>query len=129
MSRVEAIQLPSENWNIMNQKPNKAHTATLNRIAQRYGATPNPQGRPFDIQADGLTIEVETTATIDAGLQKLRHLPGRVYIAVTNKEAIRAALRMTEGTRVGVMDPKGDVLRESEAVADHAARSPLDFQP
>jgi hypothetical protein len=91
---------------------NKAHTATANRIAQRLGTRYNP-GPGFDIQTDELTIEVETTATVHEGIERLREKPGKVYVALTNKDGVREALRIASGTRVGVMDPQGTIIRES----------------
>ena len=92
--------------------PNKAHTATGRRIAKRYKATYN-EGDGIDIHADGIMIEVETTATIEEGVQRLTKHQGRVFVAVTNKEGIAEALRLTQGTSVGVMDPRGNIVKES----------------
>ena len=91
---------------------NKAHTATVNRIAHRYGIRPTPDG-PFDLQTENLIIEVETSASLDQAIEKLQQQTGPVYIAVTNKEGLHLALTKTEGTVVGVMDPKGDIVRGS----------------
>lgn len=91
---------------------NKAHTATANRIAKRYHAVYN-DGDGIDIACDHLLIEVETTATIAEGVERLKGRPGSVYVAVTNKEGVSEALRLTQGTKVGVMDPRGNIVRES----------------
>lgn len=91
-------------------KGNKAHTATVNRIAQRYGVEANLGDGP-DIRADGTTIEVETTATIEAAIERLRNWPTTIYIAVTNKEGLREAMQLTAGTKIGVMDPQGEIVR------------------
>ena len=91
---------------------NKAHTATANRIAQLFGTTFNA-GDGFDIRTDELIVEVETTATVHEGIDRLREVPGRVYVALTNKDGVREALRMAAETRVGVMDPQGKVVKES----------------
>lgn len=91
---------------------NKAHTATANRIAKRYNAAYN-DGDGIDIACDHLLIEVETTATIAEGVERLKGRSGRVFIAVTNKEGVSEALRLTSGTIVGVMDPRGNIVRES----------------
>ena len=93
-------------------RENKAHTATANRIAQVFGATYNP-GDGFDIQFDGVVIEVETTATVEDGIARLANAPGRVYVALTNKDGVREALKLAQGTRVGVMDPQGGIVKES----------------
>ena len=42
--------------------------------------------------------------------------PGKVYVALTNKDGVREALRLASGTRVGVMDPQGTVIKESVAL-------------
>lgn len=102
---------------------NKAHTATANRIAQLYGARYNA-GEGFDIQAGDLIVEVETTATVQEGIDRLRQAPGRVYVALTNKDGVREALRLAAGTRVGVMDPQGHVVRESGQEMDDGAALP-----
>lgn len=89
----------------------KAHTATANRIAKRYGASYNADDG-VDIKIGDMLIEVETTATIAEGVERLQQLSGRRYVAVTNNEGIAEALRATDGTNVGVMDPRGEILRE-----------------
>lgn len=102
---------------------NKAHTATVNRIARRYGADP-VQRNEADVETEQLTVEVETTATIPNGIQRLNQHPGAVYIAVTNKEAVKEALQLTEGTRVGVMNPHGDIIKDSPALEVHQGSGP-----
>ena len=90
---------------------NKAHTATANRVAQRYGGIFNP-GDGVDIETDDLAIEVETSATVQDGVRRLNKRDGRVYVAVTNKEGLPIALDAAEDSRVGVMDPHGNIVRE-----------------
>ena len=92
---------------------NKAHTATTNRIAKRYGAMVNPDGNP-DIQSQGLTVEVETTASVAAGIRRLQNFEGPVFVAVTNREALEDALHRASRTRVGVMDPQGEIIQQSD---------------
>ena len=84
----------------------------MNRIAQRYGVRPTPDG-PFDIQAEKFHIDVETSASLDRAVNKLRNQSGPVYIAVTNKECIQLALSKTEDTTIGVMDPQGGIVRNA----------------
>lgn len=91
---------------------NKAHTATLNRICLRYGVEPSGKG-DFDIKTDGLIIEVETSASIADAVQRLRAERGPVYIALTNKEGLKVAMQTVAETEIGIMDPKGNVLRSS----------------
>ena len=96
---------------------NKAHTATVRRVAERYGATINTNGNP-DISGDNLTVEVETSATISHGIKALANVEGPTFIAVTNREALADALRKASRTRVGVMDPQGEIVQQSDPPLD-----------
>jgi hypothetical protein len=99
---------------------NKAHTATIRRICERYGGvTANGEGP--DIVAGDLIIEVETSATLAEGVERLLAHTGNRYIAVTNKEAVVDANRLTAGTGIGVMDPHGNIIHpaaESDGSVD-----------
>jgi len=92
----------------------KSHTKTAKRIAQRYGGD-YTKGDGIDIIIDDLSIEVETSPTLSAGVARLKDLPGRIYVAVTNLESIEDALEHVIGTRVGVMDPEGNIVLECGA--------------
>jgi hypothetical protein len=102
-------------------KGNKAHTAAANRIAKRFGTTASDDGSP-DVQTHEVTIEVETSATIRAAIRRLKDADRPAFVAVTNKEALVDALRYAHGTSVGVMDPHGEIVRQSEpALGQHAS--------
>jgi hypothetical protein len=45
---------------------NKAHSATLRRLSQRYDVQ---AGQAFDLTGGGLSIEVETSATLVEGVR------------------------------------------------------------
>jgi hypothetical protein len=92
---------------------NKAHTAVVRRITERYGSG-GRKSHGCDLERGDLIIEVETTATLRAGIEKLRRIVGRRFIAVTNREAIEDAVTMTMATGIGVMDPWGDVVSEAD---------------
>jgi hypothetical protein len=95
---------------------NKAHTATLRRLAERYGV---PEGQTHDLAGSDpagrdLIIEVETLATLADGVRKLERSPARRrFVAMTNQESVRDALLLTKPTEIGVMDPRGDVVKEA----------------
>lgn len=91
---------------------NKAHAAVVRRLNERYGnGADNSNG--FDVHIGDLLIEVETSATLGDGFQKLQHAAGRRYIAVTNQEAIDDAVALTKESEVGVMNPWGDIVRDA----------------
>lgn len=89
---------------------NKAHTATIRRISDRYGGVSGDVAG-VDIIAGELLIEVETWATLAEGIGRLSALTGVRYVAVTNKDAMPDALQLTEGTGIGVMDAQGHILK------------------
>ena len=91
---------------------NKAHAAVVRRLFERYGLG-KASANDFDVHLDGLIIEVETSATLAHGLERLREASGRRFLAVTNREALDEALALTDSTGVGVMDPWGDIVRDS----------------
>jgi hypothetical protein len=89
---------------------NKAHAATVRRLADRYGVR---AGQVFDLAGEDLIIEVETAATVADGVRKLLHAGGRRFVAMTNQESIQDAVLLTTATEIGVMGPRGDVVKEA----------------
>ena len=90
----------------------RSHKTTANRLAALYDAEYN-QGQGADIKAEDITIEIETPETVaDAGRQ-LRGHRGPVYVAGTNKKAVEQALERYDGSTIGVMDNKGNVVKPS----------------
>lgn len=97
---------------VISKRHNKAHTATGNRIAKRLHTKFTPHAE-FDVAVDDVKVAVETSASVEAALLKLEAEPGRVYVALTNKDGLHDTLRVAHG-RVGVMDAQGNVIRECE---------------
>ncbi len=89
-----------------------SHEATATRIAKKLGSKYN-QDKGVDIVTSQIAIEVETAATITVGVQQLRGHRKPVYIAGTNKEAVKNALKETENTTIGVMDRQGNIVKRS----------------
>lgn len=103
---------------------NKAHTAAIRRVAARYGVNLDGEGQlsPRDgqvdraahlLQSDCGTIAVETSATLESGIARLKVVAGRRYVAVTNKETLAEARRLVAGTDIGVMDSRGEIVVEA----------------
>ena len=89
---------------------NKAHAATLRRLSERYGLA---NGRLYDLMGGDLIIEVETAATVADGVRKLLQAGGRRFVAMTNQESVDDALLIARTTEIGVMSPKGDIVKEA----------------
>jgi hypothetical protein len=93
---------------------NKAHKAVTRRIAARYGGTVSERNSHV-VLPDGL-VQVETSATLAAGIECLKSVSGRRFVAVTNKETLADALTLVEGTGIGVMDSHGEIVRPTRSV-------------
>jgi hypothetical protein len=89
---------------------NKAHAATMRRLSERYDVA---LGRAFDLMGKDLIIEVETAATVADGIRKLLQAGGRRFVAMTNQESVDDALLIARSTEIGVMSPRGDIVKEA----------------
>jgi hypothetical protein len=89
-----------------------SHDATARRIARTLNAE-YTEGKGADIVTEGAAIEVEPPETIGDAMRKLRGYRKGVYIAGTNREALKKALEVTAGTTVGVMNNSGDIVKGS----------------
>lgn len=92
---------------------NKAHSAVINRLLLRYGGERGIDG-VVDVRTPELLIAVETEATMAEGLSQLSALSGKRFIAGTNNDAAREALKQVAGTPIGVMSPRGDILKDAD---------------
>lgn len=90
----------------------KPHKATANRIAKKLNADYNPR-KGVDINAKNAAVEVEMPNTVKDGLRQLQGFKKPVYIAGANQEAVKKALKVTQGTTVGVMDNTGNIIKSS----------------
>ncbi len=88
------------------------HDDTANRIANKKGGTYN-RGQGPDVITPKQVIEVETENTISDGFRQLRGFKKPVYIAGADAKATKKALEATQGTTVGVMDPRGNIVKRS----------------
>jgi hypothetical protein len=83
-----------------------------NRIAKNLKAEYIPGPGP-DIKSSKVTIAVETEETLSDALRKLSGYRGPVYVAVTTKTALYAAIEKYAHTTIGVMDNQGDIVKKS----------------
>ena len=88
------------------------HDETATRLAAREGVVYN-RGQGPDIISNRRVIEVETAETVRDGLRQLQGYNKPVYIAGADERATRAALKATQGTTIGVMDPQGNIVKRS----------------
>lgn len=88
------------------------HDKVAKRIAKQRGAEYN-RGPGADIQTPDLAIEVEAPNTIGDAQRQLRGYKKRVYIAPTNANGVKKALKHYKGTTIGVMRPSGKIAKPS----------------
>ncbi|MCH8029801.1 MAG: hypothetical protein IH874_07720 [Candidatus Dadabacteria bacterium] len=92
---------------------NKTIKTTASRIAAKNKTEYNT-GKGADIATNRMAIAVATPETVDDAMKSLRGFRKPVYIAGTNKEAVKIALEITEGTTTGVMDKDGEIVKRSK---------------
>lgn len=88
------------------------HDKTAELIARKERAEYN-RGQGPDVNNARRAIEVETAKSAREGLRQLQGFRKPVYIAGATAETTEAALKVAQGTTVGVMDPLGKVVKRS----------------
>jgi hypothetical protein len=91
---------------------NRSKKITGNRIASKFKTDYIPGPGP-DIKCSKAIIAVETEETLADATRKLSGYRVPVYVAVTNKTAIYAAVEKYAHTTIGVMDSQGNIVKES----------------
>ena len=90
----------------------RSHKVTSNRIAKNNNANYNNK-KGVDVVTPSRAIEVETVNTVKSGVRQLQGHKKPSYIAGTNQQAVDKALKVTQGTTIGVMDNKGNIVKSS----------------
>ena len=86
------------------------HDETAELIARKERVEYN-RGQGPDVNSIRRAIEVETTKTARDALRQLQGFRKPVYIAGATAEATQAAMKVAQGTTVGVMDPHGKAVK------------------
>lgn len=92
----------------------KAQSATFRRVSERY-APSVASLEQLTLEAEGMRIHVETTATVLGAVQRIRSSAAQVYVAMTNGDGVAAALVAVKDSSVGVMDAWGNIVRPSQS--------------
>jgi len=88
------------------------HDKIAEKIAKREGTEYKPH-EGIDIVTNRRVVEVETKkAALYQGLNQVIRSEKPRYLAV-NKPNIKNALEITEGTGVGVMGPRGRIVKRA----------------
>jgi hypothetical protein len=82
-------------------------------LAQRLGATVDPDGGADLLAGSGRIAVVASPGELDAALAHLKPLPGYRWIAINGGDLFALSGR-TIGTKVGIMDSTGKVLKAAD---------------
>ena len=88
------------------------HDEISKRIAKRYRGKYNPR-KGVDVVTSRVAIEVETDRTINDAKRQLQGHRKPSYIAVTTNQSLDKAIKVTQGTTIGVINPAGKIVRPS----------------
>ena len=98
----------------------RSHKIVANRIAKKFKTEYN-SGHGADIRTPSIAVVVVAPQVLAHAPRQLRGHKKPVFIAGTNKEAVKKALEYTQGTSIGVMDNRGKIIKPS------TRRSPMAF--
>jgi hypothetical protein len=87
--------------------------AILTAITSSMHATPDPDGLADLVASQGRINVAATGADIGAAIKRLTPLPGYRWVAI-NPGDLFTASPLTIGTKVGILDPTGRVLKNAD---------------
>jgi hypothetical protein len=82
-------------------------------LAERIHATPDPEGGADLVASQGLIAIAAAPNEIDGAIAKLKPLPGYRWIAINGGDLFSASPK-TIGSKVGILDPTGKVLKAAD---------------
>jgi hypothetical protein len=82
-------------------------------ISEKLGATPDPDGSGDLVASQGRIAIVATVAEIDSAIARLKPMPGYKWIAINGGDLF-SANPTTMGSKVGILDPTGKVLKAAD---------------
>jgi len=87
--------------------------AIVDALTGRLGATPDPEGVADLVASQGRIAVAATTAEIKPAIERLRPLQGYRWLAINGADLFGAS-PLTLGTKIGIMDPTGKVLKNAD---------------
>jgi hypothetical protein len=82
-------------------------------LSEKLGATPDPDGAADLVASQGRIAIAAAANEIDGAIARLKPLPGLRYIAINGGDLFTASPK-TIGTKVGILDPSGKVLKAAD---------------
>ena len=82
-------------------------------LVERLAASPDPEGVADLVASQGRIVVAGASAEIGPAIDRVRPLEGYRWLAI-NAADLFAASPKTIGTKVGIMDPTGRVLKAAD---------------
>ncbi len=90
----------------------RSHKIVGNRLAKKFKTQYN-FGRGADIKTPSIAVVVVAPKAFAHAPRQLQGYRKPVFMAGTNKAAVKKALAFTQGTSIGVMDNHGHIIKPS----------------
>jgi len=87
--------------------------ALLTTIAEKLKAAPDPDGVADLVASQGRIAIAASAAELDAAIARLKPLEGYRWIVINSSDLFSASPK-TIGTKVGIMDQTGRVLKAAD---------------
>jgi hypothetical protein len=87
--------------------------AIVDALTTKLSASSDPDNVVDLVASQGRIAVAATAAEIGPALERLRPLPGYRWLAINSGDLFQAS-PMTIGTKVGIMDPTGRVLKAAD---------------
>ena len=87
--------------------------AIVASLTDKIGAQPDPAGQADLVASTGTINVAAAPADIGPAIARLKPLPGYRWIAVNSADLFTASPK-TIGTKVGILDPSGKVLKAAD---------------
>ena len=82
-------------------------------LTEKLGATPDPAGTVDLVASQGSIAIAATPAEIDVAIGRLKPLQGYRWLAINGGDLFGASPK-TIGTKIGIVDPTGKVLKAAD---------------
>jgi hypothetical protein len=82
-------------------------------LTAKLGATADPDGNADLVASQGLIAIAAAPGDIDGAIARLKPLPGYRWLAINGGDLFSASPK-TIGTKIGLLDPTGKVLKAAD---------------
>jgi hypothetical protein len=87
--------------------------ALIAAISERLSAVPDPDGLADLVASQGRINVAATAAEIKPAIERLRTVDGYRWLAINGSDLFSAS-PLTIGSKVGILDPTGKVLKAAD---------------